>query len=143
MSIPQHMVAHLQHCTVAVYGSDGFTGSGVWVMPSVVLTCAHVVHAAQAPCQVSWQGQYYALDHDPDLFPPPSGRWDDSYPFPDLAVRRIRNPPAHPSAQLAMEDPPIGAQVYAAGFSTQTLSGGTAPDGVYSGWPRIAASSCV
>ena len=138
MIVPQHLVAQLDRCTVQVHGEDGFAGSGVFAAPGVVLTCAHVVIAAESACSITWQGQTFAAAGVPELFPPPGYGSNDSYPFPDLAVLRLANPPSHPCARLGTEGPPIGSHVYASGFSTRTLTDGTAPDGLL---VQVAAQS--
>ena len=65
MIVPQHLVAQLDRCTVQVHGEDGFAGSGVFAAPGVVLTCAHVVIAAESACSIVWQER---------LLPPPVSR---------------------------------------------------------------------
>ncbi|MGD0068818.1 MAG: serine protease [Streptosporangiaceae bacterium] len=130
MNVPSHLTAQLDRCTVQVHGEDGFVGSGVFVTPDVVLTCAHVVLKAESECRIIWRGQPYAVIDGPDLFPPPEHDVFDSYPFPDLAVLRLAEPFGHPCARLGTEEPPIGSRVYASGFSRQTLTSGTALDGL-------------
>lgn len=94
-------------CRVRI-GSDiteapGEGGSGVWIAPGTVLTCAHVVPSGPASTvQVGWREHVFngtVTDRVPEA--PGGGLW----PYPDLAVIVVKNPPEHPCAWLSEEAP--------------------------------------
>jgi hypothetical protein len=101
---------------VDIAGMPDEGGSGVWIAPGTVLTCAHVVPAGcNSKVQVGWRG--FTLDGTvTDQVPGASdvGLW----PYPDIAIVVVEGPPQHPCAWLS-EAAPINtllASKYAAGF---------------------------
>jgi hypothetical protein len=111
-------------------------GSGVWVAPGLILTCAHVVPAgADSKIQVGWGGHAVigtVVDHVAN-----PGQ-HDPWPFPDLALVSVPNPPAHPCAWLSESVPVDGASLVAFGHSGHLGHGlqQSSVEGRLSGWHR-------
>jgi hypothetical protein len=119
----------LRQCVVEVWRADGgFRGSGFFVAPGVVVTCAHVVPGPGAAVTVRWD------DRDlpavvAGVFPDGGPRDGDYHPFPDLAVLRVQEGPAdHPCVRFAEDEPAPGLMVLAAGFSAATPTSGVHAD---------------
>jgi hypothetical protein len=78
-------------------------GSGVWVAPDTVLTCAHVVPSGRvSKVRVGWREHVLTgtvTDHVPG--PPHGGLWL----YPDLAVIVVDGAPEHPCAWLSEAAP--------------------------------------
>jgi hypothetical protein len=104
-------------------------GSGVWIGPDAVLTCAHVVPDEPAsPILIGWNGSHYTgvvAERQP-----PAGR-GRLWPFPDLAIVRVAVGPmlTHACAWLDEEPEVVGTRVMAFGHSA-VLSDALAPDRV-------------
>ena len=89
-------------------------GSGFFVAPGWVLTCAHVLSRMEGDERV-WQGAApIGIVHDGtvlrgevavalpgDVRPPARGLW----PWPDLALIRVADPPPHPCVRLSERVP--------------------------------------
>ncbi|MFK0193108.1 trypsin-like peptidase domain-containing protein [Kitasatospora sp. NPDC090308] len=109
--------ALLERCRVRV---DGRTeGSGFFVAPGFVLSCAHVAGgAAGGRVRVEYEGAAHpatVLAAAPDAAAA-AGR--PLYPFPDLALLELADPPpGHPCVWLDPEAPPSGTRVTATGFT--------------------------
>src|SRR5438067_10442347 len=59
----QSLCELLHDCIVKVVDPKGSQGTGFFVAPGLILTCAHVVEAAQKqkmPVEISWNGQVIA-----------------------------------------------------------------------------------
>lgn len=121
--------ALLRRCVIQVRLIDGsFRGSGFFVAPGFVVTCAHVVPAPGTAVIVRWDDQDLAATVD-TTFPADGVGGGDYHPFPDLALLRLGNRvPDHPCVRLAEAVPAPGETVTAAGFTTATPSEGTRPD---------------
>ncbi|MDR3036416.1 MAG: serine protease, partial [Kitasatospora sp.] len=109
--------ALLERCRVRVEGRTD--GSGFFVAPGFVLSCAHVAGGtAGAPAQVGYEGGVYSatvLAAAPDAA---SAAGQPLYPFPDLALLELDTPPpGHPCVWLDPEAPPSGTRVTATGFT--------------------------
>ena len=79
-------------------------GSGVWIAPGTVLTCAHVIPAGRnSKVQIGWR-EHVLIGTVTDQVPskPRGNLW----PYPDLAVVVVDDAPEHPCAWLS-EAPPI------------------------------------
>jgi hypothetical protein len=104
VSIPS-LKSLLADCTVRV-SMPGESGTGFFVAPGLVLTCAHVVQDAwrngNAP-MVRWQGAEEAAEYVAVL-PEPSPQYGDLYPYPDLALLRVPFR-GHPCAYLSADEP--------------------------------------
>ncbi|MEU4421802.1 trypsin-like peptidase domain-containing protein [Actinoplanes sp. NPDC024001] len=77
-----NLVRLVRHCLVRVDATEGEPGSGFWVAPGIVLTCAHVAPRAQAT--ITWQGRRFSgqvLQAAPDQRGP-----GILWPYPDIAV---------------------------------------------------------
>jgi tetratricopeptide (TPR) repeat protein len=102
-------------------GEPRTVGSGFFVAPGWVLTCAHVVEDAQsvtvrrARGSVPLSGRVMARSD-----PRPAGDGDRPlWPFPDLALIQLtgQDLPPHPCALLDPVPPPLGAECFASGFT--------------------------
>jgi hypothetical protein len=86
-----------------ITGAPDEGGSGVWIAPGTVLTCAHVVPAGpNSKIQVGWQEHILTgtvSDQVPDT--PAEGLW----PYPDVAVIVVEDAPQHPCAWLSEAAP--------------------------------------
>jgi len=59
----QSLYELLHNCIVKVVDPQGSRGTGFFVAPGLILTCAHVVEAAgkqKMPVEISWNGQKIA-----------------------------------------------------------------------------------
>lgn len=99
----------LQGCVVRIEATDGFRGSGFWVAPGELLTCAHVVHGADA-IAVRLEGQQLPASVTAKI--PDLDRSDPEasfYPLPDVALLRVDSaPPGHPCVLLDDTEPATG-----------------------------------
>src|SRR5688500_17704472 len=89
----------LAACTVPVERSGRFEGSGFWVAPGELLTCAHVVHGGE-PITVRVGKEVLAAEPVSQLLAPgdPAARF---YPQPDVALLRVADAPVgHPCVRL-------------------------------------------
>jgi hypothetical protein len=120
---PNPVISLLRQCVVRIDATGRFRGTGFFVAPSRVVTCAHVVCGA-SDLLVSWQdrppvpatvaGAVPSFDSAGGLVP---------YPLPDLAVIDLDVSAAawgHPCVRLA-PDPPVldnrGSVLYLAGYT--------------------------
>ncbi|MFI9175463.1 VMAP-C domain-containing protein [Streptomyces lincolnensis] len=106
----------LEDCRVLV---DGLTqGSGFFVAPGFVLTCAHVAgERVGDQVRLHWRG----VDHEAVVLSASEantgGNWS-MWPYPDLAVLELPDPPAdHPCVLLDEQSPWDGTLVTVAGFT--------------------------
>ncbi|MCX5364401.1 trypsin-like peptidase domain-containing protein [Streptomyces sp. NBC_00124] len=106
------LVDALPDAVLALVGADGAEGTGFFVAPDLVLTCAHVVGAGGAPAEVAarWRGQDLTLTVVPEWFRPPGA--DGS--GPDLALLRVPESLDHPVVCLATAMEP-GDELWAYG----------------------------
>ena len=88
------LAALLSRCVVRVDCDGDFRGSGFFVTPTEVLTCAHVVHGAEA-ITVAWQDGRSAavIVHEVPRLDAGDPR-ERFFPFPDVALLRVANPAA-------------------------------------------------
>lgn len=103
----------LRRSVVRIDDSDGaFRGTGFFVAPGEVLTCAHVVHACAAVVATWDSGSSSAVVAA--ALPPlsPDDRLARFYPFPDVALLRLIDPPPdHPCVRLDHAVPVLGPPV--------------------------------
>ncbi|MEV6845358.1 trypsin-like peptidase domain-containing protein [Actinoplanes sp. NPDC051411] len=89
---------HVRRCTVQLT-SKRLAGTGFFVAPNIVVTCAHVVDSRSGSVTVRWQGQPIkarVLERVPDS----PGRKGETYRFPDLAFIGLKERIDHPTADL-------------------------------------------
>jgi hypothetical protein len=95
------------------------SGSGVWIAPGIVLTCAHVVpDGAKGTAEVGWNERIYlgtVIEHVPN--PQRINLW----PSPDIALIRVREALDHPCVWLSEAMP--GEQLVALGHSDPLREG--------------------
>ncbi len=86
------LTALFSQCVVRVDCDGSFRGSGFFVTPTEVLTCAHVIHASDA-VTVEWDGGGSAAVIVDKLPPLDSGDPRERFfPFPDVALLRVTDP---------------------------------------------------
>ncbi len=103
----------VRQCTVRVSIGQS-NGTGFFVAPGVVLTCAHVVEIAQnknVSLQVYWQGNSYSAQIDTFL----------AKPYPDLSLLKL-NLLEHPCVYLH-ESIQLGDKLYGYGYSDEYPDG--------------------
>ena len=107
--------------------ADSFVGSGFFVAPRMVATCAHVV-GSRSQMTADWQGQRFTAHV---IMSVPSQRGRGNYwAFPDLALLAIDDPVSHRVAWLDEEPPIPGDTLQAYGFSEKTPQSGIQADGL-------------
>lgn len=93
------------------------TGTGFFVAPNTILTCAHVMQ--ERTCSVEW-GDRQATGSVRLRLPDSDGPASGPYPAPDLAVVDVAGADGHPYVEIDPESPiagPAGDALWAAGFS--------------------------
>ncbi|MFJ4783866.1 trypsin-like peptidase domain-containing protein [Streptomyces sp. NPDC088794] len=91
------LVAALSDVVLALTGADGAEGSGFFVAPGLVLTCAHVVGSVDAPVVARRQGREVSLRAVPEWFRPAGADGSGA----DLALLRVPEEFDHRVACLA------------------------------------------
>lgn len=121
---PNPLIALFRRCVVRVNDEAGsFRGTGFFVAPGVVLTCAHVVHGAGG-LRVRWRDRAvpaYVVRAEPPLDSVPDAA---DYPLPDLAVLKAEGAQVwgHPCAGLTAEPPVLSGSpdaLYLAGYTIE------------------------
>ncbi|MEH1129849.1 trypsin-like peptidase domain-containing protein [Micromonospora sp. CPCC 206061] len=111
--------------TVSLWDGDEFLGSGFFIEPHLIVTCAHVVWDCADRVVVRWREHRFAGDV---VVREPAARGDGAfYPHPDIAFVRATAAPDHPVARLA-GDLTIPPELSAYGFSAATPDAGIARD---------------
>jgi tetratricopeptide (TPR) repeat protein len=107
---PNPLLSLLRRCVVQVHAGHEF-GTGFFVAPGEVLTCAHVIYGA-GEITVAWDGGSSAASVVVAL--PAIGIGDHAaafYPFPDVALLQLTNPPeGHSCVRLDAAEPVAGRQ---------------------------------
>lgn len=119
MGPSQDLADLLRRCTVRLrVPQDGSLGTGFFVTPGRILTCAHVVETAQAqsvPVEISYGGRTYAGRMIVFL----------AKPYPDLALLQCDELPDHPCVYLhdgiALRD-----DLYSYGYTDEYPNGDSA-----------------
>jgi hypothetical protein len=115
----------VQRCTVRVEKAGRHLGTGFFVAPGRVLTCAHVVAwtlAAGETVSVRWGGVAYDVTEHRLGPEHPVSRQVDVYPWPDLAVLTI-GLDEHPCVPLTREAPEPGKPLWSVGYTDQFRKG--------------------
>ncbi|PKW18601.1 trypsin-like peptidase domain-containing protein [Saccharopolyspora spinosa] len=114
MSIAADLKEHLQGCVVRLSGTGLRGGSGFFVAPGYVLTCAHVVDGQVGrQVAVTWNGD----DHSGSVVwsGPRADRTQQVWPHPDLAVVQV--PVDSPCVWLDENVPDYDADLFASGHA--------------------------
>jgi tetratricopeptide (TPR) repeat protein len=121
MAVANPLLSLLQDCVVRVDVEGEFRGSGFFVAPGEVLTCAHVVPDGGTVVVAGKSGELTAevVERVPSL---PDDSPDRRFPaLPDVALLRLTEPPpSHPCVHLDHEHPAAGAsfdRLYLYGFT--------------------------
>jgi hypothetical protein len=104
--------------------SDGVSaGSGCFVAPGLLLTCAHVVPGGKGTAvTVEWGGRHYPATVR--YASPAPHRSQRLWPFPDLAVvELVDGPPDHPCVWLDARRPLLRTRLYLTGHAQQYRDG--------------------
>ena len=122
---PNPLVELFRQCVVSIKDDMGaFRGTGFFVAPGTVVTCAHIVHGA-SDIEVVWR------DHRAPAVvtaaAPPLGSLaaPESYPLPDLAVLDLGDDACswdHPCARLTVDQPLVTGSaeaLYLAGYTVE------------------------
>lgn len=117
----EQLIALATACLVRLSQETAGAGSGVWVAPGVLLTCAHVVpYGSRSRVTVDWEDQRLCgtvSAHVPN--PDQAGLW----PYPDLAIVEVTDAPPHPCAWLSERRPAHNSMLLALGYSAQLGEG--------------------
>ncbi|MBM2616249.1 trypsin-like peptidase domain-containing protein [Actinoplanes sp. LDG1-06] len=112
---------------VRIDGPDGSHGSGVWVAPGLVLTCAHV--AGTGDVEITWE-EIRAPGRLVEAVPPRRRDPDQPWPWPDLALLEVAGIPDHPCAWLSDQRLSVQTPLFLLGHST-----------VYQRAPQVSSAS--
>jgi hypothetical protein len=123
---PNPLITLFRQCAVRIGDDAGrFRGTGFFVAPGRIVTCAHVVHGA-AELRVQWQDRQPVRATVAAAQPPLALVSDPAtYPFPDLAVLNLGSDTAtwdHPCAALTDARPVLDearAVLYLAGYTVE------------------------
>lgn len=109
MNSSEQLIAFLKRCTVRLTTSEG-SGTGFFVAPGFILTCAHVVGNVESdklPVAVQWEEKTYLAKITRLVLDP----------YPDLALLKLEDaPPSHPCVLLHPETQ-IDDDLYGYGYS--------------------------
>jgi hypothetical protein len=115
----------LTQCVVRIDCGGEFAGTGFYVAPGEVLTCAHVVHGGEPVVVYTAAGVAYSAEPITALLAPDDPR-AEFYPQPDAALLRIQDAPwGHPCVRLEVADPAVGTDTLQL---TAFTKGENAPD---------------
>lgn len=121
---PNPLIALFRGCTLRIDdGSGNLLGTGFFVAPGLVVTCAHVIWGA-GRLTVLW-GDRRALVQSSRAMPTLESVSDpDGYPLPDLAVLNVADARQwnHPCPGLATEPPVLAGSsdpLYLAGYTVE------------------------
>jgi hypothetical protein len=120
-----------------IKGAPDDGGSGVWIAPGTVLTCAHVPDSGPySTVQVGWR-EHVLTGTVTDRVPDAPG--DELWPYPDVAVVVVEGAPEHPCAWLSEAAPVHDLAVF--GHSRQFHEGlrRAEVDGQRGGWQDFGA----
>ncbi|TXK34656.1 serine protease [Nonomuraea sp. C10] len=113
MVLTDRLPLALQRATVSLSSQAG-TGTGFFVAPRVVLTCAHVVSGEDGVVRGEWQGSHLDLRLDD------RSRGDKP---PDLAALHLQTPADHPFVALA-PSVSLGDDLWSWGYPMGSYSSG-------------------
>jgi tetratricopeptide (TPR) repeat protein len=103
------LLSFLRECVVHVEAGGDFQGTGFFVAPGQVLTCAHVVHGLD---RISVGGRGWSAAAEVEAVRPelePDAAEASFYPPPDVALLRVPDAPAsHPCVRLEEALPASG-----------------------------------
>lgn len=118
---PNPLIALLRQCMVRIDDNTGrFRGTGFFVAPGWVLTCAHVVHGPRG-LMVRWQDHAVSATAAQAAPPLESVADPENYPLPDLAILSVGQAPdwGQPCVRLAAAPPVLGKALYLAGYTIE------------------------
>jgi hypothetical protein len=123
-SLGEQLIELLRRCTVRLSVPGGH-GTGFFVAPGTILSCAHVVKPAQEagkPVTAYWNGQSYTASIQRYLA--------ETHPelhmlYPDLAVLKVDKLSDHPCVYLH-EEAHLGDKFYSYGYTEEYKGGDSA-----------------
>lgn len=104
------LLALLGRCTVRIDVGETFRGTGFFVAPGEVLTCAHVIHSTTS-LTVGWSDGDTCSAAVVTALPAlePGDPAANFHPLPDVALLRLENAPVdHPCVHLQILEPVAG-----------------------------------
>ncbi|WP_436532205.1 trypsin-like peptidase domain-containing protein [Actinoplanes sp. HUAS TT8] len=114
MTDPQDdFVRLVRRCLVRIDTADGGAGSGFWIAPGLVLTCAHV--APQGTVTVTWQS-HRLTGKVRQASPPRRADLAGSWPYPDVALISVPGVD-NDCVWLSEQNLPINAPLFLIGHS--------------------------
>ncbi|MGH2974182.1 MAG: trypsin-like peptidase domain-containing protein, partial [Solirubrobacterales bacterium] len=123
MAAGNPLISLLDECVVRVERDGKFAGTGFFVAPGEVLTCAHVVGGATAitVSRKAWMSPAEIVSTAPPLV---NGASPKGFPMPDIALLGVRDlPEGQPIVRLSTEVPAGGLEadrLKLSGFSPGT-----------------------
>lgn len=123
-----------RECTVKIPANGVAGGSGFFVAPGIIVSCAHVV-AMEGGTAKTVKIEWHEARHTGQVTAvPPNHESNDLWPYPDLCVIELDDPPPeHPWADLGAIDYRRSRELYLAGYN-DVYSPGTARCGAKHGW---------
>ena len=116
-------------CLVQLHNQEGtFLGTGFFVTPSTVLTCAHVVSDAGPGLEVMW-GEHKFPAQISEQIPPVHGS-GELYDLPDLATVHIISDVSHPCVWLGESNPQRHSPLTGIGYRSMRGLPGPALQGI-------------
>jgi hypothetical protein len=112
-----HLDQVVAECLVRISGANDGGGTGFFVAPGSVLTCAHVVEGIPEETVAVWHLGQRLTGRISGRYPSerPAGR--KLYPYPDLAVISVEQAPSHGCVWLDLELPRLDDRLHCVGFS--------------------------
>ncbi|GIM92005.1 VMAP-C domain-containing protein [Paractinoplanes toevensis] len=108
-------IRQLRRSLVRIDAADGTIGSGFWIGPDLVLTCAHVAPRGQV--EVVWQGNRLPGEVS-EAAPAKAGHPDEPWPYPDLALITVPQATVHDCVWLSDQSIPIATPLFLLGHSS-------------------------
>lgn len=113
--IDNPLLAVVEDCLVQIWIRNRFAGTGFFIGPGFVMTCAHVIATADATLEVRWKGRVLQVLRYRRYPEEPNDR-SEYYPLPDVAVVEIEVTD-NPCVVLANSETSRLADLVTAGFS--------------------------
>jgi Trypsin-like peptidase domain len=118
----QSLAPLAEECAVQVLAGGGFAGSGFFIAPRQVLTCAHVVHGWR-PDQIKVRWHDTGFDLAAMRLIPYEPGAGNTYAAPDLALLTLAQTADHPMVWCSPSGPAPMTPVFSIGFTGETPVG--------------------
>jgi hypothetical protein len=120
------LISYAKACVVQVHDEQKFLGTGFFVAPGAVLTCAHVA-SSDAPLKIVWNDHEYRVT-GVSRFPDTNDHQETYYPLPDAALLQIAHLD-HPCALVSDLEIPRLDDLTAIGYTAIEVPGESSRDG--------------